>query len=769
MSAPENILAADWDVVHQSIVDPSDANLSVDHQMSQIPGISSFSREDIDYVRRTTGQMRWLGTVVAEASKSVSSSSSRSTLLAMQKDARMLLVNEELSEELWPFKTLEPRSSARTIGATLSLGGSDTCMVAWGPGPGPTRNLLSPQGMSLMCWLGTKYAQPLLDFVYAFAKDDRAFKMSFLSCPAQNDMLDMIGVSKRAATLRASPAVNSPGAAIVHLAKIADTHLQEIVYAVFHACESRSFCLDSIKLKIPSVNVSEMVKSEAIQFRDCSSSVVTQVQSTLPDLSSLPDVEPNFIDDRSASWFRSAEYTFKSVKFPAFSGLRSDQLSELRWHKYQSDALHARKHCTHLSERQVIQHLMSSFDRTEQHFTVAQHAAMRPHCTVRQWLETIRDFYFTNGQFRHNIEQAWQSYNVDESADFNELIHHVTEYYRLIFIDYPHMPGRQSRIDFACILFTKLQQLMQPQSTSAVSSTLTMFLPLSQLLVKFNDELKPAMNESTEKADTVATAFIEWSVSQLLQVRESANTVKRFNCVASENRFDYARLKSNRRHTPPAGKRLQAAAAALQPPDRNSSVQPPRQPKGPSASSDKPGHIPFLKEMCHTDSLDKFKTRFNEYRQLPGIRRSPDLITAIEKELAGGSTAVHVALSRATRPLPPSVKATPLSVCQAMMRMTHLHPKKQCPLCPNGKGLNQTHPMHPISECPTFNELVPTANREAFFQDAFNQTRQMVPLALPSSSGTRQQDNVKRDRYDPNRKGSDKSKRPRHDTQQHIR
>lgn len=754
-----------WDVVHQSVVDPRTSNLAVDHAQCMIPGLSSFTHEDVDKIRRALGHARWLGVVVAEASKALNgSSASRSTLFAAQKDARLILVNEELPEFELPFLTLDQRSN-KTIAAALSAEGSASCSFTWGPHPGPARDLLSPATMTVMCWLGPRFAQPLLDLAFAFATDIRSFKMAWLNCPAQSELLDMVAVEKRAATLRTSPAVNSPGAAVMHLAKIAEAKLLEIVHAVCHAFESRAFCVEHIKLPEDPINVADMVKSEAIQYRDCTSSAVAQVQSALPTLSSLPDVEPQFDDERSTSWFRTAEYTFKHIKFPSFSGLRGDQLSELRWHKYQSDVLHARAHCNQLSERQVIQHLMSTISRSEQHFALAQQTALQSHCTVRQWLETIRDFYFTNGQFRHNIERAWQSYNAEESADFNELMHHVTEYYRLIFLDYAHMPGKQSRLDFACILFVKLQKLMQPGSTSRVAPTITMFLPLSQLLSKFNDELKPAMNECTEKSDIVATAFIEWAVTQLLRVRESANTVQRYTLEAHDSQFDYARLQAKRRPNNSSSDKpkLQAAAAVMRPSNSNIGSHVQSRQAAQSAFTLRPGHVPFLKDMCNTRDEAALRRWIAELRQLPNVSLTADFTTALDKELTGGDTSLRGALAHATEPLPANMTASVVGCVQLLLRVYFLYRYKQCGLCPPCRE-NPAAGQHKLCDCPTFRRIIPAEVSQRFFADDFNRTRLCTPMPAGYDPSARQEkvDKPKRDRYDPSRTGpSNKSKRSR--------
>lgn len=60
-----------------------------------------------------------------------------------------------------------------------------------------------------------------------------------------------------------------------------------------------------------------------------------------------------------------------------------------------------------LSEAQVIKHLSKGFSREAMHYHVATEKSMSPECTVHEWLDAIRDFFFTNGHFRMHIEGAW--------------------------------------------------------------------------------------------------------------------------------------------------------------------------------------------------------------------------------------------------------------------------------------------------------------------------------------------------------------------------
>ena len=759
MVEPDIPVAPEWGAVNQSLCDPRDSNMSVDHAQAQIPGISMQSHDSVDKIRRAVAGMRWLGHVLADASRGT-----RAVASTAFKDARQVLLQTELPEAELPFRPLEPKSNAPELTAAIALPEGGRCEVEWGPNPGVTRDLLCPTNMAVMCWLGPRFAAPMLDLAFAFATDYTSFMLAWLMCPATADSLMHMSVQTRAAKLKSSPAITSPGAAVVHLADAADTVLLQVIHAVFFAFKSRGFCLNSIKKDAQIVHVAEFVKSEATQYRDCTTPATTQVQSVLPTTSSFPDVEPNFEDDKSPMWFKTAEYTFDNIKMPTGAALRGDQSAELRWHKYQSDALHARASCMRLSERQIIQHIMSrSCKQSDQHFAVAQETALRPNCTLRQWLECIRDFYFTNGQFRHNVERAWQNYNMTEACDFNEIIHHIKSYYHLIFLDYAHMPGKQTRLEFACILFTKLQHIMSPSCQSQVTSTLVMFMPLSQLLDKFQNELTPAMLENTEKADSVAMNFVSWAIKQLLQVRESANTVRRFSADTSESRFDYAMLYNKRKNMTDKPAQQAAAANIPRPPHKGRHMQTQQE-------AQPVGHIPFLKEMCNTNSETDLRRFWQELQHFPGVKLTPAFIAAVEKEFAGGPTSLRGALSHATGPLPGTLTANTLGTVQLLCKVYFMFKYKQCGMCPPNRS-NPQHAMHKLGDCPCFTNLVPPAAKAAFFADPSNRERTLTPLPtgyqLPPPAADQRHDRGKRNRYDPsNRKGN--PKRTRHDAP-HIR
>lgn len=755
---------ASWKHLEEAIALPGDSNFSL--AGARIPGISSVSRDQLEDVRTVFAQVAYLCRLVAAFHKDVG----KSTFVSVCRDARMVLMRTAMSEDEAPFRVLERKGSPSEFEFAMSEERALTCDVAWGPMPGLVRNLLSPAAMVLAVWLNGPTAVPLLDLQYAFAASFEEFTVAWLECPVKADSVSASfpAIQTRANKLIASAAVSSPGLALVTLASRAKETLGRVIHAVYHAFRARGFHKEAVSAAPGTVHISEVVQSELLQYTDCTITAVSQVQSVLPTMPSFPDITPNFEDDPSANWHRTAQYVFENVKIPAASALRGDPLSELRWHRFQCDALHARADAVKLSERQVIRHLFSSCSRAQPHYTIAQETLSRQFCTLREWLDTIRDFYFTSGQFRHNIERAWQQYSAADAVDFNELIHHIKTYYQLIFLDYVHMPGKQTKLEFAWILFTKLQALLQPGTTSVLTPVLIMFMPLSTLLERMNTELTPALRESSETGAVVAESFIIWVITQLQSVRESANTARRFTTELPTPNIDFAlmggqnvRNKHTDKHTDKP--RLQAAAVTDihghphvtkgqgypgPPPNRSNHMQ----------YEDREGHVPGLKEAANSTDEAAVRAWVTDYVKSPGI--DPALKKALELELAGGPTSIHGALSQATE-VPQHLGAAGFrAVTQLILRVYHLYPGKQCSICPLGRKGGKRAPLHPLSECPNWRRILPKSVADAFFAEPFNQHRAYTPLPPKQQQQQQQQPKDKRPRYDTDRAGN-QSKRPR--------
>ena len=237
----------------------------------------------------------------------------------------------------------------------------------------------------------------------------------------------------------------------------------------------------------------------------------------------------------------------------------------------------------------------------------------------------------------------------------------------------------------------------------------------------------------------------------------------------SENTFDYAMMHAKRKPQPPQQEKpklqLQAAAAAIQQAaNRGQYVQ-----RQGQSSNNRQGHVPFLRDLTTTTCEASLRRWIAELCELPNITLAPDFVTALQTELAGGDSSLHVSLSHATGPLPPTVTATVVGTTQILVRVYFLFKQKQCGFCPPNRH-NPQAATHKLCDCPTFNSLVPPEVRARFFADPFNSQRYLTPLPPTyshSAPAAPPKDKNKRDRYDPNRKGNNRPKRARNDN--HIR
>lgn len=767
--APAIVPDFTWDTFVASRADHSGSDLSLND--NAIPGLSAATREEREMIRVALAQLMWLTTFLIKAHVHLGKPGFKIACSG----ARLLLGRSQTHVPGAPFGDLTRKRTQTEFDNSFSAENPNKCLTRWGPRPGLIADILGPITMMVIVWLGDDFAMPVLDLAFAFATDYKSFTVAWLECPAVTESLDLLAVQSRASKLRNSPLINSPGAAVIHLAGQMKSTLDEVVHAIYHSFSARKICQDAFQRVLEPMDITDAFKSDAKQYLNCTITVANKVQSILPTKSSLPDITPNFTDDGATTWYRGAEYAFSSIKMPTAAALRGDSLAELRWHKYQSDVLHARANVPQLSERQVIQHLSSTFSRSDQHFTIAQEAMLMPDCTVRHWLDVIKDFYFTSGQFRLNIEDAWKQYTASTAQDFNDLIHYIKTYYRLIFLDYVHMRGVQRKIDFAWILHNKLRHVLHPTQSSRVCETLRNWMSYSELLDKMKRDLKPALNEIDTVSDRVAESFIEWVIEQLQDVRETANTARFYDAdnMHSEAQVDFALTHAPRKQQDRARSHkptLQAAAAAAQEPyaKRHGALQ--RQSRG---SGQKKIMIPLLKDMANTLDPTAFVHWAKGFIQNPDINE--DIRQSIRLEINGGPTSLHGALSSATGALPNGLQATLMHVCQAILKMFYLFPFKQCIFCPDSRQLQSSQSAVPckLCNCKVFNALLPDAARIAFFEDPFNKTRQGAPsppghVNASAPSGRRQ--DFKRSRYESERKGpgtqQPKRSRASHQTQQ---
>eukprot|EP00892_Ulva_mutabilis_P002217 jgi/Ulvmu1/11997/UM083_0007.1 len=83
--------------------------------------------------------------------------------------------------------------------------------------------------------------------------------------------LDFVAVQTRAAALRTSASVNSPGDAIIALARQAIPVLENVTHALFHAFLSRDYQNATLMDGVIMIHISEIVTSPAPQYLDCTS------------------------------------------------------------------------------------------------------------------------------------------------------------------------------------------------------------------------------------------------------------------------------------------------------------------------------------------------------------------------------------------------------------------------------------------------------------------------------------------------------------------
>jgi hypothetical protein len=454
---------------------------------------------------------------------------------AFLETARLFAPETRLPHPVPPFVNLHRRQhlTLAQFKAKINDPSFLKCAVNWGP-PGDAQDLLSPACLLLYVWLGPTWGSPLLDFAYGMCSDATKYALAWSHCVAQlggnTGVLDVRSQGVTASANRAKGTFSTPAQVMAHLAEKVIDILDPVAQGIFTAPAFIPVTHEELTNAIRRATPAVAAASPATQYKDLVQQ--HQVLSPLPTQSSLPSYEPNFSDEKNAQWFRTAQYHFSPLIFPQDALERGDASAERSWHQYACDVRHARSLCLNLSEAQVIRHLSMSFTRTAMHYQTAAEKAKTPHCTVIDWLDAIRDFFFTNGLFRHHIEQSWQTYRAGHAVDFNDFVHHIRTYYQLIFLDYHELSGDMSQQDFAWHLFEKMQYLMSQQCKSALGMTLQMYIPHSDLLKQMHLHLSPAQAWSTPKADSASRTFTVWCIEQLHVAKASANAAQRYTTTS---------------------------------------------------------------------------------------------------------------------------------------------------------------------------------------------------------------------------------------------
>lgn len=427
--------------------------------------------------------------------------------------------------------------------ARITADAAITCAVEWGPPEGAVRDMLSVCAMSFLVWLGGPLAAAMLDFIHSFASTGTTWSTAWAMCPVDPSALGVHDAPSRATALLARGAHASSAHVVAALANTIRPALNQIVEAFFVNLVLLQEPGDTYLVAAnPPPTLGLVAAAVAYQYAAAALQSTTQVStSPLPTSSSLTLYVPNFIDDPNPSWIRTAEYFFSHLIFPFNDAVRGDASAERHWHQYVCEVLRNRALCSKLSESQVIKHLSKTFPPDAVHFQTAREQSEVPGCTVRTWLDTIRDFFFTNGQFRFHIETAWSKYRASAAVDFNDLIHHIRIYYQLIFLDYESLPGKMSLQDFAWHLFDKLRFLMSSDCASSLSITIKSFMPLPELLAQLSSQLEQAHTWAPQRADDSAHAFVVWCIDRLNTAKSTANTAMRYSIPTQQHHgIDFA-------------------------------------------------------------------------------------------------------------------------------------------------------------------------------------------------------------------------------------
>ena len=640
--------------------------------------------------------------------------------------ARMFAPDTRLPRPTPPFVLLHKRQhlTLAQFKAKINDVAFLTCCETWGP-PGRARNLLSPACLLLFVWLGPTWGTPVLDFVYGMCTESSKFALAWSHCVAQlgddHASLDVRCQGTNASAYRAKGTFSTPAQVMVHLAEKVVSILDRIAQGVFTAPTFLPVTHEDITNAIVRVTPADVAAAPAVQYKDLVQQ--HQVLSPLPTHSSLPAYEPNFSDETNAQWFRTAQYHFSPLTFPQEALEQGDASAECIWHQYACDVRHARSLCLNLSEAQVIRHLSMSFTRSAMHYQTAVEKAKTPNCTVIDWLDAIRDFFFTNGLFRHHIEQAWQTYKAGQAVDFNDFVHHIRTYFQLIFLDYHELSGDMSQQDFAWHLFEKMQYLMSQQCKSALGATLQMYIPHSDLLKQMHLHLSPAQAWSMHKATSAARAFVVWCIEQLHVAKASANAAQRYTSTSytASAVVDYAaithrpvanprnpafkrnRLETNNNNHTPTGAPNRPRLALAYSNGSGARSQNPRLVQNPQATPPSPDHD--LRHLARDiDAAVRGRNPDQQQELARGLLRNtafPEYLRSrcrreLEQDGAIGSLAYLY--DRIAPVTDYRVPRTPLETLLYLFR-SHFHKLPMCNVCP--ASLQDSARRHTALDCPT--------------------------------------------------------------------
>lgn len=593
----------------------------------------------------------------------------------------------------------------------------------WGPKDEPMRHLCCPAFLMFLVWVGAPIADPILDFVFAYALSNTSFVEPWLDCPTPYvHHISFKAIQDRLEALRNNDVHRTPANKLACLAEAASATSKVLLRTLYMAAGE---CVNIPATELFVDNIAKplfagIIATAAPQLPATTTALPTgQVISELPICSSLPGYSPNFTPDHNPQWFRSATYHFSSLRFPTDVVARGDASAERAWHEYACNVLRARVICMQLSEQQVISHISQDFQRSDPHFAISEDCRVQTGCTVLFWLSALREFFFTNKQFRHNIELAWQQYRVGHARDFNELIHHVRVYYQLIFLDYPTLPGKMTLHDFAWHLFEKMQHFLSGACRTELARTAQLCVPLSGVLEQMQLHLQDRIMVSTALEADPAHVFVTWCLKQLKLARETANKTRQYATIPdTRTTIDYAHLTGRQAPSAPAstgptsnnntdrGRRGRPTALINSGRPTNSSVQTPSA----TTSSDTD---PLTRRNLPADIRESIgrKGRPLTETQLREIARRlvPWMSTLLLHELdhPGAGDTLHGLARAYSDARKPSYRlaTTPLAFCQYLLKSHLIYTRPLCSICPHGDGT--TDRRHTVADCPEARQHCP--------------------------------------------------------------
>ena len=643
--------------------------------------------------------------------------------------ARVLAISAlQIDDAERSFRALPKIGHLTSAQYSAILGNRDdlrTCRVSrqWGPRDEPMRQLCCPAFLMFLVWVGSPIGDPILDFLFAFALGNTAFVEPWLDCPTPYvQHISFKASHDRLEALRNNAHLRTPAHKLAHLADRANATLTTLLKTLFLAA-GECINIPTAELFVDNIvrpTFASIIATAIPQLpATIAPSPANQVTSELPTCSSLPSYTPNFSPDTNAQWFRSASYHFSALRFPTDVVSRGDASAERVWHEYACNVLRARIICMQLSEQQVVAHLSQEFQRADPHFAVSEDVRSQPSCTVLFWLGSLREFFFTNQQFRHNIESAWQQYRIGQARDFNELIHHIRVYYQLIFLDYPTLPGRMTLHDFAWHLFEKMQHLLSAACRSELARTVQLYVPLSSMLQQMQAHLRVQATSSTTLERDPAHHFLTWCLKELRFARETANTTRRYATIQeARTTIDYAQLqgRSNavRDNTPASGtERRQPRRTALLNTDAPARQTPANSVQTPSGAQTSGAELITRRNLPADirESINR-KGRPLTDAALRGIssRLVPWMHALICHELdnPGAADTLHGlarAYSEARKP-DYRLATSPLTYCQYLLKSHLIYTRPLCSVCPHDGNADR---RHPVTECPEVQKHCPGA------------------------------------------------------------